>query len=189
MPTHTLDELAPLLLWELSSTLHALGAQEIENLANAILKTQRVVLEGKGRTEPHMYAFAMPLMHLGLKMYVVGDVTTPSFRSEDLVIIGSGSGGIASLVGHSQRASTLGARVALLSGTYASPIESNAEITIHIPPASPRTRRQSDVASGQHVRTLFEQSLGLVLDMMVILLMEHLGESTDEIFDRHENLE
>ena len=51
-----------------------------------------------------MRGFAMRLMHLGLQVYVVDDVTTPAIKTEDLLIIGSASGNTKSLVQYAGQA-------------------------------------------------------------------------------------
>ena len=185
----TLDELASLVLKELTRSLHSIDADQVRELARAVLKADRVFMAGRGRSGLHMRAFAMRLMHLGLRAFVVGDVTTPAIGVGDLLIIGSGSGRTASLIGHSDRASELGARVALITGTRGSQIEPNADIVVRILAPSPKTEAVTSVVSVQPMANLFEQSMGLLLDMLVMQLMEEMGKNADEMFTRHANLE
>jgi 6-phospho-3-hexuloisomerase len=116
-------------------------------------------------------------------------VTTPAIGEGDLLIIGSGSGRTASLIGHGSRASEVGARVVLITGTSGSPIEEKADIVVHILAPSPKTETETSTRSVQPMANLFEQSMGLLLDMLVMQLMEELGETADEMFTRHANLE
>ncbi len=185
----TLDQLVSLVLQELTRSLHSIDADEVRGLARGVLKADRVFLAGQGRSGLHMRAFAMRLMHLGIRAFVVGDVTTPAIGVGDLLIIGSGSGRTASLIGYSGRASELGARVALITGTRGSQTEANADIIVHILAPSPKTGAETSVGSMQPMANLFEQSMGLLLDMLVMQLMEEVGQKTDEMFTRHANLE
>jgi len=189
MLMRTLDQLASLILQELTHTLHAVDAGEVHELAQGILKADRVFVAGQGRSGLHMRAFAMRLMHLGLQAFVVGDVTTPAICVGDLLIIGSGSGRTASLLGHSARASELGAQVALITGTVGSQIEERANIVVHILAPTPKTDVKTSISSVQPMANLFEQSMGLLLDILVMQLMEELGQDADEMFTRHANLE
>ena len=52
----------------------------------------KVFVFGAGRSGLVGKANAMRLMHLGYKSYFIGDTTTPSIQSKDLVIVISGSG-------------------------------------------------------------------------------------------------
>lgn len=60
-------------------------------------------------------AFAMRLMHIGLKVHVVGDVVTPALQKGDLLLLASASGETASLVNVATKAKQLGGTVVLLT--------------------------------------------------------------------------
>ncbi|MCJ7739169.1 MAG: 6-phospho-3-hexuloisomerase, partial [Anaerolineae bacterium] len=68
----TLDELASLVLQELTRSLHSIDTDQVRELARGVLKADRVFMAGRGRSGLHMRAFAMRLMHLGLRAFVVG---------------------------------------------------------------------------------------------------------------------
>src|SRR5436309_14014903 len=109
------NELLAAVLAELESTLRSVNGDEVAALTQAILQARRSFVAGKGRSGLQMRAFAMRLMHLGLTVYVVDDVTTPAIVSTDLLVIGSGSGRTASLVEFAARAKSLGVRIGLIT--------------------------------------------------------------------------
>ncbi len=136
-----------------------------------------------------MRAFAMRLMHLGLRAYVVDDVTTPCIADGDLLLIGSGSGRTASLVQYALRAKMLGARIALISITPSSPIADQSDCVVCIHAPTPKLGADSSAVSIQPMGSLFEQTLGLLLDVIVMQLMTDLDTSAEQMYTRHANLE
>ena len=98
------------ILDNLSSTLHQVDSDQIEAVQKALLRANRIFIAGRGRTGLQMRAFAMRLMHLGLHVYVVDDVTTPGIAAADYLLIGSGSGRTPSLIRYAETARALGRR-------------------------------------------------------------------------------
>src|SRR5438876_11835411 len=109
------DDLVTIVLGELDASLRSTAASEVTALRQAILQAPRIFVAGKGRSGLQMRAFAMRLMHMGLTVYIVDDVTTPAIVSTDLLLIGSGSGRTASLVEFAARAKSLGVRIGLIT--------------------------------------------------------------------------
>jgi 6-phospho-3-hexuloisomerase len=136
-----------------------------------------------------MRAFAMRLMHLGLQAYVVDEVTTPGIASGDLLLIGSGSGKTASLVQYTRRAKDLGARVGLITADSRSEIATLADLVVEISAPTPKSDRLSTRSSLQPMGSLFEQSLGILLDVLILVVMETEGVDAGQMFARHANLE
>ena len=174
---------------ELQDALAAVDSLEVARLRQAILQAPRVFVTGKGRTGLQMRAFAMRLAHLGLPVYVVGEVTTPSIGNDDLLLIGSGSGRTASLVEYAARAQKLGAKVALFTTADKAPILDQANYQVRIPTPTPRQGNFAVSRSIQPMGSLFEGALGLLLDAVVLQLMDDLGVSVEQMVARHANLE
>lgn len=91
------------ILRELQASIPMTKVANAEVLVDAIVAAPTVYLAGAGRSGVAIRAFASRLMHLGKHVYVIGDVTTPHTHPNDLLIIGSGSGEIASLVALAQK--------------------------------------------------------------------------------------
>ena len=159
-------------------------------LLDEIGDAKRVFAAAAGRSGFSIRGFAMRLMHMGRAVHVVGEVTTPSIGAGDLLLIGSGSGATASLVNMAAKAKSLGARIALITIDPGSPIGEMADTVVKIPAPSPKAKNTANaVESVQPLGSLFEQSLGVLLDSMVIMLMRRYGLNTDSMFQRHANLE
>lgn len=177
------------ILDDLSNTLHQVDSGQIDGLQEAILSANHIFLAGKGRTGLQMRAFAMRMMHLGLQVHVIDDVTTPSMHTGDLLIIGSGSGRTLSLASYAKNAQSIGASVGAIVGDQASPIAKSAEYVVYIPASNFKSGEYSSEKSVLVMGALFEHTLGLLCDLIIIQLKSALDVSEDEMNARHANLE
>ncbi|MDE2857918.1 MAG: SIS domain-containing protein [Chloroflexota bacterium] len=182
-------ELFEAILADLSRTLRQVDARQVEHLKEAILSADRVFIAGKGRSGLQMKAFAMRLMHLGLTVHVVDDVTTPSIAAADLLLIGSSSGRTASLLRHVDTAKETGTSIATFTGNLESPIAAAAQTLVHIPASNFKAGAESGEESVLVMGSLFEHCLGLVCDLLVIRLKQALGVDESAMNARHANLE
>lgn len=133
--------------------------------------------------------FAMRLMHMGFQVSMVGDVTTPSIKKGDLLIIASGSGTTASLVAMANKAKSIGADIATITIYEDAPIAQIASIVIPIPAPTAKSDVDMGFRSVQPMGSLFEQSLLICLDYVILILMDLKQITAEEMFARHANLE
>lgn len=183
------NEVSAAMIEELSRTMARVSADETAALAAGILRAKRIFLAGAGRSGLIARSFAMRLVHLGLQAFVVGDATTPAIEKDDLLLIASGSGETGSLVGQAKKAAAIGAAVGLVTIFPDSAIGKLASYTVVIPAPTPKSTQKQDAVSIQPMGSLFEQSLLLTLDGVVLLLMAETGVSAEAMFARHANLE
>jgi 6-phospho-3-hexuloisomerase len=183
----SLTELLAAAQAELSHVLASVDENAVAALRAAILDANRVFITGKGRSGLQMRGLAMRLMHMGLLVHVVDDVTTPGIGAGDLLIIGSGSGRTPSLVHYAQRAKQERATVALITIAETSPLGEYADVCIRLAASTPKLAdaRPSLLPLGSS----FELALGILLDVIVIQLMDERHTTSDEMFTRHANLE
>jgi 6-phospho 3-hexuloisomerase len=176
---------------EIVDCLGRVDAEAMEAVAARIAAAPRVFLAGAGRSGCMVRAFAVRLAHLGMDVHLVGDATTPAMARGDLLLVGSGSGRTPSLLAVAGKAKEIGAEIVLLTIDPACPMGALADTVVAIPAPSSKaaTREPGRVATTQPMGSLFEQSLLLVLDAMVLLLMERLGQTPAAMFARHANLE
>ena len=174
---------------ELRKTMNNLSDEQGEKLVNAILSSKKIFVAGAGRSGFAAKSFAMRLMHMGMDAYVVGETVTPNITSEDILIIGSGSGSTESLVVMAKRAKSLGAEVGLVTILENSPIGQIADVIITIPAPTPKTEKETDNKSIQPMGSLFEQSLLLALDAIILMLMDKSTQDSAAMFTKHANLE
>lgn len=177
------------ILAELHTTLSQISNESANQQVEAIVTARRIFVAGAGRSGLAMRGFAMRLMHLGLQVYVVGETVTPAISSGDLLLIGSASGSTGSLEVMAQRARTSGARIALISTRPDSPIGQAANIVLTIPASTPKSGNSPNPHSIQPMASLFEQSLLLTLDALILMLMSKIKVDSRAMFSRHANLE
>ncbi|MCX6262417.1 MAG: 6-phospho-3-hexuloisomerase, partial [Bacteroidia bacterium] len=89
-------EISKKILEEIGQCIEKINPQDVENLIQGILGARRIFSLGLGREALMIKAFTMRLMHLGLEVDVVGDVTTPRITEKDLLIATVGTGFCAS---------------------------------------------------------------------------------------------
>ncbi|MGA1836423.1 6-phospho-3-hexuloisomerase [Herbiconiux sp. 11R-BC] len=159
----------------------------LEAVAEAIAASPRVFVLGAGRSGLALRMTAMRLMHLGLDVQVVGEVTTPAIRAGELLLTASGSGTTTSIVRAAETAVAVGARVAAITTDPASPLAALAGATIVVPAAGKLDR--SGTASAQYAGSLFEQTVVLLGDALFHALWQRSGASADDLWPRHANLE
>ncbi len=174
---------------EIRSVLSGVKDSSIEELSESILRARRVFLFAMGRSGLVIKAFAMRLMHLGLKVHVVGEVTTPSLGEGDLLIIGSASGETPSVVLNCKKARKLGAAIASITASKESTVAGHSDIVITIPTKTPKVPDRAGVSSVQPMGNLFEQSLLILTDSIVINLMERSSIDSGMMFKNQANLE
>ncbi len=177
------------ILDDVSRTLRAVEASQVAETQAAILAAERVFVAGKGRSGLQMRAFAMRLMHLGLRVHAVDEVTAPAIGAGDLLLIGSGSGRTGSLLRYAEALPATGASLALFTGNPGSPLAALARTVLVIPAsnykAGPRVGGDAVLVMG----SLFEHCLGLLCDLLVINLKATLAVDESAMRARHANLE
>ena len=179
----------PSILKELSDNARLVSTDELERFTDLILSSRRVFVAGVGRSGFMARAFANRLMHLGLSAYFVGETITPAIQLGDLLVIGSGSGETGSLVVMARKARSLGARLATLTVHPEASVGGMADAVVRIPGVSPKSDLADTVTSIQPMGNAFEQMSLLVYDAAVMILMDKLGRTSEEMFRLHANLE
>ena len=174
---------------ELTRTLKRIDTEKIDALVEAINSSKKIFVAGAGRSGFMMRSFCMRLMHLGFEAYVVGETITPNISDQDLLIIGSGSGSTSALVSMAEKAHLIGAAVSLVTVTPDSPAGLLADPVIYIPAISPKVSNSNNPVSIQPMGSLFEQSLLILLDTVIVILMDTMDKNSEAMFARHANLE
>jgi 6-phospho-3-hexuloisomerase len=162
-------------------------AEQLDALADLLSSVDRVFIAAVGRSGIALRMTAMRLMHLGLDVHVVGDVTTPAIGVGDVLLTASGSGTTESVVRTAQKAAAAGARVAAITTTAASPLGDIADRLVVVP--APQKLDRTAAASDQYAGSLFEQVVVLLGDGLFHALWQRQGSSADDLWPRHSNLE
>lgn len=164
---------------EIRSILEYLDPAQLDELITAIQDSPAVFFQGSGRTLLMMKAVAMRLMHMGLRVHVVGDVLTPAIGQDDLLVAVSARGG-ASTRAAIATATKAGARVAAIT-TRRENIGDEVSLVVTVP-------ARTEVPSVQHAGSLFEQSLLVLGDAVCRTIQRNRDIATHTLDARHANL-
>ena len=167
--------------------LEKVDSATVTQLAKSLLDCHRVFVVGEGRSGLAIQMAAMRLMHLGLEVHVVGEVTAPSIETGDLLIACSGSGNTHGVVDLVQTAQKMDVKIAVITTNQNSSLGKLGQIVIQIETAS---KQSSDhLQSKQFAGSLFEQSTLLLFDALFYFLSHHLNKSDEVLMAKHTNLE
>lgn len=172
---------------EVNAILAGVTDESAEEMAAAILAARRIYVLGLGRSGLILRMFAMRLMQIGLKAYVVGDATTPAIETGDLLIALSGSGRTETVVAMARKAKGYGAQVLAITSSRETPLAGLSDKTLIVPSASVKT----DVTTPTRLplANALEQAMAVVLDCVGAMLAARCGQDNAAMMRRHANLE
>lgn len=157
-----------------------ISPKAVDQLIAEFAQKRRVFLCGAGRTGLIVRAFALRLRHLGIDAWVIGEVGTPPVRKGDLFIACSRSGKTASVFSFAALARKEGAKIAYIGEKGNTPRGVHA-VSVEFP-IGIRSKKAP-------LGTVFELSLFVFFDSLVLRLMERLRQSEKQMKARHANLE
>lgn len=188
MSTRQFQELTSPVLDELREVFNRIDKGEMESFVKLIMKTKRTFVVGVGREGLSSRTFAMRLIHLGKTVHWIWDDTTPSIGRGDLLIANCGKGNIATVYHVAQKAKQAGGSVATITANPEGKIAKISLVVVHLP-AEVWGDGIDVISSVQPIGCLFEQSLLVWGDMIVLNLMEKMGVSAENMSKRHRNVD
>jgi len=174
-------------LGEAHDVLARVEPDQVEAFRQELLRAKRVFLAGEGRSGLAAAAFAMRLMHLGWASHVIGEATCPAVESNDLVVIVSGSGETPGPIGIAERAARIGATVVAVTGIRSSTLARAAGLVLWLP-GEPHSDQAEAASSQQPLSSLFDQSAGLLLDVVCLMIFRDKRMSPEDLRRRHRNV-
>ncbi|CAH3505373.1 6-phospho-3-hexuloisomerase [Enterobacter sp. HPCN14] len=175
---------------DLNQAMSRIDGAALARLERAIAEANAIFVFGAGRSLLMLKAFAMRLMHIGLKVHVVGDVVTPALQKGDLLLLASASGETASLVNVATKAKQLGGTVALLTIFPESTQGKLADVVVRIPAYSDKLPDGPENVKGiLPGGSLFEEAVMVLGDAMIVNLAQSTGYRLTKGFALHANLE
>ncbi|BDZ71990.1 6-phospho-3-hexuloisomerase [Methanobacterium petrolearium] len=169
-----------------------INPEQVELMIGCITDSESTFIVGSGRSELVGKSFAMRLMHLGFRVYVVGDVTTPALTDKDCLIAISGSGETKTVTLAAETAKEVGTRVVGITTDPDSTLGKNADVVVNIESKSkvPWKYYTSHVLKGNYddltpMGTLFEDSTHLFLDGLIASFMVRLDKKEADMEKLH----
>ena len=180
------------ILKELEELATHINDDELEDVSTLLCEAHtnhsRIFLAGAGRSGCVVKAFTNRLMHLGFQCYLVGDITTPPIKENDILFLLSGSGKTTSLVSMANKATQLNATILTITLQKDGDIAKLAKACIVLP-GTTRLQDKDMFKSIQPVGSSFEQLSWLTCDGLIMLLKNKLNLTNDNLIVHHANLE
>lgn len=176
---------------ELNQYAYMVKEEEIQAMADIIKGAKKIFLAGAGRSGLAARAFTNRLLHMGFDVHFVGEISCPPIRKGDLLILGSGSGTTQSLIVMGKKAQGVDAKIATVTMFPTHSIGEMSEVIVTVPGSTPKKaeNEKNSAESIQPMGNLFEQMTWLVYDSIIMNLMKDLGQTSEEMMERHTNLE
>mgnify|MGYP000514367654 CR=1 FL=1 len=183
----------------ITATSNIISDDEVNTFISELLTAERIYVLGAGRSGLVAKAFAMRLMHLGLRTYVVGETITPAMHPGDTIVAYSGSGETKSIAELCETAKTIGGRIGLITSNKDSRIGRIADSVVVI--ESHRDAVNDESAEyevrqmmGEHrsfapLGTIFETTAMVFSDAVISAIMEITHTEEKDLKGRHANIE
>ncbi|GGP20597.1 6-phospho-3-hexuloisomerase [Thermocladium modestius] len=185
----------------IETVLDKLKPEEVNNfideLIEAYVSNHKVVVVGMGRSGLVARGFAMRLMHLGFRSYVLGETITPSIGEGDIVVAISGSGTTSLVIEAAAAAKKMKSTIIAITSYSDSPLAKTADSLVVVPGRTKVSRVDDYFARqilGLHeplapLGTLFEDTTMVFLDSVVAELMKRLNKTEEDMEKMHANVE
>ena len=174
---------------EIERTLNSIDPAQLERLRDEILKADQVFFVGVGRVMLALQCVCKRLAHLGIKAHYVGEITEPAITKNDLLIVGSGSGGSLFPLGIAKKARKIvDCTIVHIGSNPNSEMKDIADFMVRIPVRT-KFYLEDEIDSCQPMTSLFEQSVLLVGDILAKMIIEEKNLDMKGLWQYHANLE
>lgn len=165
------------ILAEISVVCSKSHFDDVDRFIDQILLAEKIVCVGAGRVGLSLRAFSKRLKHLGKESYFISDEVLPRFGKSDLMIIGSGSGETASILTLAKKCQEYKANLILITTNPNSSIAQISDVVLVL--------NFDEVKTIQPMTSLFEQTLFITLDAVVLELMKKLNVEEKQMKEIH----
>jgi 6-phospho-3-hexuloisomerase len=176
-------ECAAYLTQKIKEGLDGLDECVINDMIESFFECNRMFIYGVGRSGLASRGFAMRLMHLGFRIYVLGETVSPTVGEGDLMILVSGSGRTNSVVKIAQLSKEMRAKLIVITAERNSPLGELADLVVYL-----NIQREKDPRLAP-LGTLSEDGAMIFFDCIIAELLERMGETEERMTARHASLE
>lgn len=175
-------------LADLARVFDRIDQTQVERAVSEIAAANRIALYGVGREGLQVKGLAMRLFHLGLKVSMVGDMTTPHLGTGDLLIVSAGPGYFSTVDALMGVARKDGARTLLVTAQPDGACARAADIVLPIP-AQTMADDSGATVSVLPMGSLYEGAQYILFEVMILMLRDRLGVTPEAMRANHTNLE
>lgn len=171
---------------EVNEVISKFNEDDMNYVINVFSKKKSIFVDGEGRSGLQGKSFAMRLMHIGYKSFVMGETITPALKENDIYVAISGSGTTKNTLNNAKAAKKLGLILIAVTSKRSSPLGEIADYVIEVPG---KVKQDNDMSSIQLLSSLFDQATHIVLDDLCLLISKRDNLSNDEAIKNHINVE
>ena len=176
-------------LSELEGVFDRLNDADVDKAVDMIASARSTVVFGGGRERLQIMGFAMRLYHLGLKVAVEGDMTTPPVGEGDLFIVTVGPGEISTALALLGVAKQAGSTILVLTAQPNGRAAEFADFVLTIPAQTMADDQGAAKYSVLPMGSLYEGALFVLFEVMVLKLRDRLQIDPQVMRGNHTNLE
>lgn len=176
-------------LSELAAVFDKIDDAQVDKAIDMIADARSTVVFGGGRERLQIMGFAMRLYHMGLKVAVEGDMTTPPVGKDDLFIVTVGPGEISTALALLGVARKAGATILVLTAQPQGRAAAFADVVLTIPAQTMADDQGPKKSSVLPMGSLYEGALFVLFEVMVLKLRSKLNIDPETMRGNHTNLE
>jgi 6-phospho-3-hexuloisomerase len=176
-------------LSELEGVFERLNDADVDKAVTMIARASSTVVFGGGRERLQIMGFAMRLYHMGLKVAVEGDMTTPPIGEGDLFIVTVGPGEISTALALLDVAKRAGATILVLTAQPSGRAAAYADFVLTIPAQTMADDQDAAKRSVLPMGSLYEGAIFVLFEVMVLKLRDRLAIDPEVMRGNHTNLE
>lgn len=181
------------ILNEIKLVLDSINEEDVDELVEAILNSDKIVGYGAGRMGLSLKAFMMRLNHLGIQAHYVDDTYISPLTEFDLLIVSSGSGETTMVRTFFEKAIKVsGCKTAAITGNGFSSIGKVADYLVTFKPCNGGLNSEDNpnkINSVQLMSTLNEQATYILFDIMAKKIADRMNLDTEKAKRNHFNVE
>ncbi len=176
-------------LSELAGVFERIDDAAVDRAVEMIAGAKTTVVFGGGRERLQIMGFAMRLYHLGLKVAVEGDMTTPPVGPGDLFVVTCGPGEISTALALMDVAKKAGATILFITAQPKGRGAAYADYVLTIPAQTMADDQGEKKSSVLPMGSLFEGALFVLFEVMILKLRDKLAIDPEAMRANHTNLE
>jgi len=177
------------LIQQLKRGLKNADEKDFYEFAKFFLQNKRIYVTGAGRSGLVGKFFAMRLMHLGNKVFVLGETNTPSIQKGDILVCISASGSTSSVVNAATTAKKHAATILAITANPKGILQELSDFTVMINNRDNKRRKKHNVNDRKTpLGTLFELSSLLYLETLISEIMYVCNIDEETMRARHINI-
>jgi 6-phospho-3-hexuloisomerase len=171
------SDVFPKMIENIKEVLLKVDDKTIDISVDILKDSSTIFVYGAGRSGIVARSFAMRLVQLGLKTYIIGESVTPIVKENDAVVIVSNKGESFSSVQVGNIVRRVGAKLIVFTSNPNSKLAHISSVKVTVPSVI----QDKNMPLG----TLFEASCYILFDAMISILMNKLNESEESMRARH----